>query len=97
MTWLRPNGAGRGACCARANAPATAVDPFDIDAVLPLTGANAFVGNEQRQSFEILQADVNRGGGVRGRAIRFIIVDSQSNPQVAVQLTGPNPRQASGR
>ncbi len=68
--------------------PATAADPYDIDAVLPLTGANAFVGNEQRQSFEILQADVNRGGGVHGRAIRFIIVDSQSNPQIAVQLTG---------
>ena len=71
-----------------AGAPATAVDPYDIDAVLPLTGPNAFVGNEQRQSFEILQADVNRGGGVHGRAIRFIIVDSQSNPQIAVQLTG---------
>lgn len=69
-------------------APASAVDPYDIDAVLPLTGANAFVGNEQRTSFEILQSEVNRGGGVRGRAIRFVIVDSQSNPQIAVQLTG---------
>jgi branched-chain amino acid transport system substrate-binding protein len=69
-------------------APAAAVDPYEINAVLPLTGANAFVGNEQRQSFEILQADVNRGGGVHGRAIRFAIVDSQSNPQIAVQLTG---------
>jgi len=71
-----------------ANAPVTAVEPYDIYAVLPLVGANAFVGNEQRQSFEILQADVNRGGGVHGRAIRFVIADSQSNPQIAVQLTG---------
>ena len=86
MTWLRRSALVAALLCA-SNAPATAVDPFDIDAVLPLTGANAFVGNEQRQSFEILQADVNRGGGVRGRAIRFVIVDSQSNPQVAVQLT----------
>ncbi len=71
-----------------ANAPVTAIEPYDIYAVLPLTGANAFVGNEQRQSFEILAADVNRGGGVHGRAIRFVISDSQSNPQIAVQLTG---------
>lgn len=68
--------------------PVTAAEPFDINAILPLTGPNAFVGNEQRQSLEILQADVNRGGGVHGRAIRFIISDSQSNPQIAVQLTG---------
>ena len=72
-------------CC---TAPVTAADPYDIDAILPLTGPNAFVGNEQKQSLEILQADVNRGGGVHGRAIRFIIVDSQSNPQIAVQLAG---------
>lgn len=75
------------AVLACAAAPVSAVEPFDIDAVLPLTGPNSFVGNEQRQSFEILQADVNRGGGVHGRAIRFVIVDSQSNPQIAVQLT----------
>jgi branched-chain amino acid transport system substrate-binding protein len=71
-----------------AGAPVTAADSYDIYAILPLTGPNAFVGNEQRTSFEILQADVNRGGGVHGRSIRFIVLDSQSNPQIAVQLTG---------
>jgi branched-chain amino acid transport system substrate-binding protein len=68
--------------------PARATDPYDIYAILPLTGANSFVGNEQQQSFQILQALVNRGGGVHGRAIRFIVLDSGSNPQTAVQLTG---------
>jgi branched-chain amino acid transport system substrate-binding protein len=68
--------------------PAVAVDPYDVYAILPLTGANSFVGNEQRESFVILQALVNQGGGVHGRAIRFIILDSGSNPQTAVQLTG---------
>jgi branched-chain amino acid transport system substrate-binding protein len=67
---------------------ALAVDPYDIYAILPLTGPNAFVGNEQKTSFELLQADANRGGGVHGRSLRFIIYDSQSNPQIAVQLTG---------
>ena len=73
--------------CAAA-APVSALPPFDITAILPLTGPNAFVGNEQRESLAILEADVNRGGGVHGRAIRFVILDSQSNPQTAVQLTG---------
>lgn len=67
--------------------PARAVGPYVIDAVLPLTGPNAFVGNEERQALEVLQAAVNRGGGVKGRAIRFEVVDSQSSPQIAVQLT----------
>ena len=68
--------------------PAVAVDPYDIYAILPLTGANSFVGNEQRESLGILQALVDQGGGVHGRAIRFIVLDSGSNPQTAVQLTG---------
>lgn len=67
---------------------ARAAEPYDIATILPLTGPNAFVGNEERASFEVLQAVANRGGGVRGRAIRFGFFDSQSSPQTAVQLAG---------
>ena len=67
---------------------ATAAEPYVIDVILPLTGANAFVGNEEREAFGVLESTANRGGGVRGRSIRFATYDSQSSPQLAVQLTG---------
>lgn len=66
---------------------AGAADTFNIDTILPLTGGNSFVGNEEREAFGVLETDVNRGGGVRGRSIHFAILDSQSSPQLAVQLT----------
>ena len=81
------------ACAA---APARAAEPYDIDAILPLTGPNSFVGNEQRQSFEILQAEVNRGGGVHGRAIRFVIVRFAVEPADRGATDQPDPGQASG-
>jgi branched-chain amino acid transport system substrate-binding protein len=66
---------------------ASAAESYTIETILPLTGANSFVGNEEREAFAVLEAAANRGGGVRGRAIHFAILDSQSSPQLAVQLT----------
>jgi branched-chain amino acid transport system substrate-binding protein len=66
---------------------AMAADTYDIDTILPLTGPNSFVGNEEREAFGVLEAAANRGGGIRGRSIHFAILDSQSSPQLAVQLT----------
>jgi branched-chain amino acid transport system substrate-binding protein len=34
----------------------------------------------------VLQDTVNAGGGIHGRPIRFVVLDDQSSPQVAVQL-----------
>jgi branched-chain amino acid transport system substrate-binding protein len=64
-----------------------AAEPYDLYAVLPLTGNNAFAGTEEQQALRVLQSAVNRGGGIHGRSLHFSIVDSQSNPQIAVQLT----------
>jgi len=66
---------------------ATAAESYNIETILPLTGPNSFVGNEEREAFGVLEAAANRGGGVHGRSIHFAILDSQSSPQLAVQLT----------
>ena len=66
---------------------APAAETYIISTILPLTGPNSFVGNEEREAFAVLEAAANRGGGVRGRSIHFAILDSQSSPQTAVQLT----------
>jgi branched-chain amino acid transport system substrate-binding protein len=60
---------------------------YDIWAILPLTGANAYFGQEAHDALAVMEKTVNAGGGIHGRSIRFQTLDSQSNPQIAVQLT----------
>ncbi len=66
--------------------PAHAADTFDINVILPLTGGGAFVGNGHRESLSTLAEVVNKEGGIRGKPVRFVFHDDQTNPQVAVQL-----------
>ncbi len=40
-----------------------------------------------RSRLQILEALTNKSGGIKGRPIKFVIVDDQSNPAVSVQLT----------
>ena len=61
--------------------------PYEINAVLPLTGAVAFLGKGEQAALEVVQDLVNKRGGIRGRPIRFVVLDDQSSPQLAVQLT----------
>jgi len=67
-------------------APTLAADPYEINAILSLTGNIAFVGSTQRQALKALEADVNRTGGVSGRPVAFVFADDQSSAQTAVQL-----------
>ena len=75
------------ALVAKVLSAASAADTYDIYAVLPLTGSASFTGREERDGLSVLQQSVNRGGGIKGRSINFIVLDSQSSPQVAVQMT----------
>lgn len=61
--------------------------PFEIDAVLPLTGPAAALGNSESQALKAAELYVNEHGGIRGRTVRFAEQDSQSSPQLDVQLT----------
>ncbi len=52
-----------------------------------MTGGAAFVGKEISEALHVVEDSVNKSGGVRGRPVKFVIGDDQTNPQVAVQLT----------
>ena len=67
-------------------APA-APQPYEIPVILSLSGPAAFLGKEQADSLGMLEKNVNATGGIRGTPIHFNIVDDQTSPQVAVQLT----------
>jgi branched-chain amino acid transport system substrate-binding protein len=59
----------------------------DVTAVLPLTGQGSFAGKGVQQALTLLQGVVNKQGGIKGRPLRFVYLDDQSNPTVSVQLT----------
>jgi branched-chain amino acid transport system substrate-binding protein len=68
------------ACAARA------AEPYPIHVMVPLTGGAAFLGQGEKDAFDIAERTVNASGGIRGRPIKFIYHDDQGSPQVAVQL-----------
>jgi branched-chain amino acid transport system substrate-binding protein len=67
--------------------PSLATEPYQINAILPLTGQGAFVGTGEAAALRVLEGVVNRQGGIRGTPIKVVVYDDQSTPQVAVQLT----------
>ena len=60
--------------------------PFNIPTIVSLTGSGAALGSAEAASLHLLEDNLNRSGGVRGRPIAFTVQDDQSNPQVALQL-----------
>lgn len=55
-----------------------------IGAVLPLTGSAAVWGENAKMGLEIALDEVNQEGGVKGKNVKLIFEDSQSDPAKAV-------------
>ncbi|MBV8537661.1 MAG: ABC transporter substrate-binding protein, partial [Alphaproteobacteria bacterium] len=75
------------AIAAGAATPANAAEPYQIDAVLSLTGPGAFLGKGEQQALELVEKSVNDSGGLKGRPLHFVFHDDQTSPQVGVQIT----------
>lgn len=60
--------------------------PYDVNVILPLTGPGAFIGQTHQKELQALESVVNKQGGLKGRPMRFVFFDDQTNPQVSVQL-----------
>ena len=56
-----------------------------IGAVLPLTGASASIGEDQRRGMEMAVERINASGGVLGRKLRVIIEDSGGRAPTALE------------
>ena len=67
-------------------APGRAAEPFQIDVILAATGPGAAIGHEQGRTLQALEGYVNRTGGIRGRQLKFNILDDQGSPALAVQF-----------
>jgi branched-chain amino acid transport system substrate-binding protein len=75
--------------CALLGVPsfARAADPYEINVILPVTGAGAFLATADMNALNVIEQTVNKSGGIRGRQIKFVVADDQSTPALAVQLT----------
>ena len=63
-----------------------AADPYEIYAILPLTGQAANIGKVSLEGLEGAERTINASGGITGRPVKFIAMDDQSNTQQDVQL-----------
>ena len=68
------------------HAAAQALAPYELPAILALTGPIAFGGREQQKTLGVIEDLVNRTGGIQGHPLKVIYLDDQSNPAVDVQL-----------
>ncbi|HUB97604.1 MAG TPA: ABC transporter substrate-binding protein [Stellaceae bacterium] len=66
--------------------PALAAEPFEIPAIVSLTGQGAFLGGQVHDALQLLEKTVNGTGGIHGAPVHMDFHDDQSNPQISVQL-----------
>src|SRR3954454_17578782 len=50
----------------------------------PMTGANAWPGEQMQRGAELAVSDINAAGGVRGEKIRLLVADDFCDPDQAV-------------
>jgi len=65
---------------------ARAAEPYEMYAILSLTGPFSFLGNSEAAALRLAENVENKAGGIRGVPIHITILDDGSQPAVAVQL-----------
>jgi branched-chain amino acid transport system substrate-binding protein len=63
-------------------------EPFVIGVALPTTGSAAPFGVDQVQALEWGIADINAAGGANGRLLKALVLDTQANPQIGIDVVG---------
>lgn len=59
--------------------------PYRFGLALPLTGPQASYGGDQIQAAQWAVADINKAGGVNGKTLEMVVLDTQADPQVGIQ------------
>src|ERR1700712_444099 len=63
-----------------------ALAPYELNAIIPITGAGAFLGKAYVDGIKALELRINATGGIQGHPLKFVTQDTQSNGQVDLQL-----------
>ena len=67
-------------------AQAEAKAPFTFGVALPITGVNAAAGSDQVLALQWAVDDVNVKGGANGRPLKLVVVDTQANPKIGIDV-----------
>ena len=67
--------------------PAAAQDVLRFGLAMPLTGSQALYGQDQVKAAEWAVAEINKAGGVNGKKLEMIVLDTQADPQLGIQMT----------
>jgi len=68
------------------SAAQTSGAPYEINALVPLTGGGAFLGKSYAETFRAIEISVNATGGIKGRPVKFVLNDTQTNGQTGLQI-----------
>ncbi len=66
--------------------PVLAKEAIKIGAILAVTGPAAFLGAPEAKTLEMLVAEINKKGGIKGDKIELIIKDSGASPEKAISF-----------
>src|ERR1043165_3968619 len=64
---------------------ASAQDTFRFGLAMPLTGSQALYGQDQVKAAEWAVAEINKAGGINGKKLEMIVLDTQGDPQLGIQ------------
>jgi len=67
-------------------APASAQNAFRFGLAMPLTGSQALYGQDQVKAAEWAVAEINKAGGINGKKLEMIVLDTQADPQIGIQM-----------
>ena len=70
----------------RSNGTEGGRDPINLGVSGPLTGPNAQYGAQWKQGFDLALDQINGSGGIKGRPLRYIFEDTQSDPKQTVAV-----------
>jgi len=63
-----------------------AEEPIKIGALLSVTGPAAFLGAPEARTLEMMAADLNAKGGIRGRKVQLVVKDTAGSPEKAISF-----------
>ena len=65
---------------------AIAQDTFRFGLAMPLTGSQALYGQDQVKAAEWAVAEINKAGGINGKKLEMVVLDTQADPQLGIQM-----------
>jgi branched-chain amino acid transport system substrate-binding protein len=82
--WLRGLAAVAVAATIGVAGPAAAQQSLKFGLAMPLTGSQSSYGKDQIMAAEWAVADINAKGGVNGKKLEMIVLDTQADPTVGI-------------